>query len=120
MPTPDLALGIGSVLYALCKIDGRLHLSELQTIKDLLAREPHGEVALHTFFIRENSAESVEPSLRVRSYADSKPTAPILTPLPPANGTSLYLLTVAGADNVYTPQGGDSGAQHFSRELQQI
>lgn len=117
MPTPDLALGIGSVMYALCKIDGRLQRSEMQTIKELLAQEPHGEVALHTFFIRENSAESAEDA-----YAFG------LRRLK-ANRTHLDLATreryvsvlrkIAESDDLFTPQE-HAFVQHFSRELQQI
>lgn len=117
MPTPDLALGIGSVMYALCKIDGRLQRSEMQTIKELLAHEPHGAVALHTFFMRENAAESAE-----EAYAFG------LRRLK-ANHTHLDLATrerymdvlqkIADSDDLFTPQE-HAFMQHFSRELQQI
>lgn len=58
--TPDLSMGLGSAVYALTKLDGRLQLAEMQTVKELLAKEPHGDLALHSFFLRENTNESVE------------------------------------------------------------
>ena len=87
MPTPTIALGIGSVLYALRKIDGRLHLSEMRMINELPAREPHGEMALHPFFIAKILPNQLKRIMR-SVCADSKPTAPISTPLR-AGGTSL-------------------------------
>lgn len=53
-------MGIGSVVYALTKLDGRLQLAEMQTVKELLANEPHGDLALHAFFLKEDYGESVE------------------------------------------------------------
>ena len=60
MKNPDLAMGIGSVVYALTKLDGKLQLAEMQTVKDILAYEPHGDLALYAFFLKENHNESVE------------------------------------------------------------
>lgn len=117
MPTPDLALGIGSVMYALCKIDGRLQLSEMQTIKELLAREPYGEVALHTFFLRENSAEPPEEAYAfgLRRLKANRSNLDLVT----RERYMHVLQTIAAADDVYTPQE-DAFMQHFSRELQKI
>lgn len=56
----DLYMGLGSVAYALAKVDGRLQLAEVQTVKELLASVPHGELALYAFFLRENCGETVE------------------------------------------------------------
>lgn len=56
----DLYLGLGSVAYALAKVDGRIQLAEMQTVKELLAGVPHGDLALYAFFLRESSGESVE------------------------------------------------------------
>ncbi|MBO0937291.1 TerB family tellurite resistance protein [Fibrella sp. HMF5335] len=58
--SPDLYMGLGSIVYALTKVDGRLQLEEQQTVKELLAGVPHGDVALYTFFLRENTNETVE------------------------------------------------------------
>ncbi|MBC3784687.1 TerB family tellurite resistance protein [Spirosoma utsteinense] len=60
---PELAqlyLGLGSVAYALAKVDGRIQLAEMQIVKELLAGLPHGELALYAFFLRENCDEGVE------------------------------------------------------------
>ncbi|MBO0932290.1 tellurite resistance TerB family protein [Fibrella aquatilis] len=59
-PSPDLYMGLGSIVYALTKLDGRLQLEEQQTVKELLADVPHGDVALYTFFLRENTNETVD------------------------------------------------------------
>ena len=60
IPSPDLYMGLGSIVYALTKLDGRLQLEEQQTVKELLANIPHGDVALYTFFLRENTDETVD------------------------------------------------------------
>lgn len=60
MNNPDLAMGIGSVVYALTKLDGKLQLAEMQTVKDVLAHEPYGDLALYAFFLKENHNESVD------------------------------------------------------------
>jgi len=117
MPTPDLALGIGSVMYALCKIDGRLQLAEMQTIKELLAHEPHGEVALHTFFMRENYDEPAEEAYAfgLRRLKANRSHLDLAT-----RERYIHVLRkIAEADDVYTPQE-LAFVQHFSRELQQI
>lgn len=60
-PEPaDLYMGLGSVVYALAKVDGQVQLAEMQIIKELLATVPHGELALYAFFLRENCNETVE------------------------------------------------------------
>ncbi|CCH53601.1 hypothetical protein BN8_02709 [Fibrisoma limi BUZ 3] len=60
MYSPDVSLGIGSVVYALTKVDGRLQREEMQTVKEVFVDEPHGDLALYSFFLRENVNESVE------------------------------------------------------------
>lgn len=56
----DLYMGLGSVVYALAKVDGRVQLAEMQIIKELLAKVPYGDLALYAFFLRENCGETVE------------------------------------------------------------
>ncbi|WP_020597983.1 hypothetical protein [Spirosoma panaciterrae] len=60
MYSPDIALGLGSLVYALSTLDGRPHQEEMQTAKALLGREPYGSVALNGFFLREDVRESPE------------------------------------------------------------
>ena len=60
MYSPDIALGLGSLVYALSNLDGRPHIEEIQTAKALLVREPHGSLAINGFFLREDVKESVE------------------------------------------------------------
>lgn len=56
----DLYMGLGSVVYALAKVDGRIQSAELQMVKELLAGVPHGDLALYVFSLRETCDESVE------------------------------------------------------------
>lgn len=60
MSTPDLSLALGSVVYALTKVDGRLQQEEATTVRQLLRQEPHGDLALFAFYLRENCEETVE------------------------------------------------------------
>lgn len=58
--TPDLYIGLGSLIYALAKVDGKFQLDEMQTAKEILAKEPHGELALYALMLREEYDETVE------------------------------------------------------------
>ncbi|WP_460996084.1 TerB family tellurite resistance protein [Spirosoma harenae] len=60
MYSPDIALGLGSLVYALSCLDGQPHKEEILIAKDLLVREPHGSLALNGFFLREDVKESTE------------------------------------------------------------
>ena len=60
MYSADVAMGLGSLVYALSKLDGPIHPQELHTIKKLLSGEPHGDLALYAYFIRENTGELSE------------------------------------------------------------
>jgi len=57
---PDLYLGLGSMIYALAKADGRLQLEEMQLAKEILANEPHGSLALYALMLREDYDETVD------------------------------------------------------------
>lgn len=116
MPTPDLALGFGSVIYALAKLDGRLRLAEMQTVKELLANEPHGDLALHTFFLRENYGEPAHEAYAfgMRRLKANRMHLDRTTRKRYAD----VLRKVAEADSEFSPQERDFVRQ-FSRELQQ-
>ncbi|MEZ0483988.1 TerB family tellurite resistance protein [Fibrella aquatica] len=58
--SPDLYLGLGSMIYAMAKADGRMQLEEMQTAKEILANEPHGSLALYALMLREDYEETVE------------------------------------------------------------
>jgi uncharacterized tellurite resistance protein B-like protein len=60
MSSPDVALGLGSVVYALAKLDGDFHRKEAQAIKSLLAGEPYSDLAICACFLRDNVGESVD------------------------------------------------------------
>jgi len=71
----DLYFGLGSVIYALAKVDGRVQLAEMQTVKELLANVPHnGDLALYAFFLRENCDETVEEAyaFAMRRFANNR------------------------------------------------
>lgn len=58
MYSPDLSMSLGSIVYALSKLDGRLQKEEQWTVRELLAKGPYGDLALCAFFLRENTSES--------------------------------------------------------------
>lgn len=60
MYSPDVALGFGSIVYALCKLDGRFHQTEAKVARELLAQEPYSDVAICALFLRDNVGESAE------------------------------------------------------------
>lgn len=59
MNSPDLLLGLGSVIYSLTLVDGKLQKEEVRTLRDVLAEEPHGDVALCGFYLRQKFDYSV-------------------------------------------------------------
>ncbi len=58
MPQQDLYIGLGSMAYALAKMDGRLQPEELTTLRQVLHDEPYGEIAIS--MINLNDKYSVE------------------------------------------------------------
>ncbi len=56
----DLYMGLGNMVYALAKVDGRIHSSETVLARQLLGEQPYGELALHAFFLLENCDVPVE------------------------------------------------------------
>ena len=77
----DVYMGLGSIAYALAKVDGRIQLAEMQTVKELLAGLPHGDLALHAFFLRENCGETVEEAYAfgMRRFANNRKILTALT-----------------------------------------
>ncbi|GAB2535049.1 TerB family tellurite resistance protein [Spirosoma aerophilum] len=62
-PANELAalyMGLGSIAYALAKVDGRIQLAEMQLVKEMLANVPHGDLAMYAFLLRENVDQTVE------------------------------------------------------------
>jgi uncharacterized tellurite resistance protein B-like protein len=68
MNSPDLLMGLGSVIYALSKIDGKLQKEEIKAVREILLDEPHGDLAVCSFFLRDNfgysTAEAYELGMR--------------------------------------------------------
>lgn len=57
---PNLYIGLGSAVYALIKIDGQLHELESLKARNVLIEEPHGELAMQSFQLREHYQTPVE------------------------------------------------------------
>lgn len=55
----DLYMGLGSVLYALAKTDGRLQAEETETVRRILSQYEFGELALHAYEVKESYNVSV-------------------------------------------------------------
>jgi uncharacterized tellurite resistance protein B-like protein len=53
MTPENLYIALGSAAYAMAKIDGRLQAEELTTLQELLRDDPHGDIALTTFDIKD-------------------------------------------------------------------
>ncbi len=53
-------MGLGSVVYALCKLDGQLHQEEIRVARDLLAEWPYSDLAICALFLRDNVGEPAE------------------------------------------------------------
>ena len=68
MNSPDLLMGLGSVIYALSKLDGELQKEEVKAVREILAEEPHGDLAVCGFFLRDNfgysTTEAYEAGMR--------------------------------------------------------
>jgi len=60
MHSPDLLLGLGSIIYALSKLDGELQEEEVKAVQEILADEPHGDLAVCGFFLRDNFGYSTK------------------------------------------------------------
>lgn len=68
MNSPDVWMGLGSVLYALSTIDGKSQKEEIRAIYEILADGPEGELVLCGFFLRAkfqySPTEAYETGLR--------------------------------------------------------
>ncbi len=74
VPSPDLYLGLGSLLYALAKIDGRVQIDEMQLVREILAKEPFGDLTLFGFMLREDYGETPEEAYRfaIRRFTNNR------------------------------------------------
>lgn len=115
--TADLYMGLGSVVYALAKVDGRVQLAEMQTIKELLAKVPHGDLALYAFFLRENCNETVEEAyaFAMRRFANNRKALTELTKKEFVN----ILLRVAEAHDA-TSRKEQALIKQFRRDLRRL
>lgn len=60
MYSPDVAVGLGSLIYALSKVDGQLHPEEIRVVRQLLAKSPYSDLAIGALFLRENVGETID------------------------------------------------------------
>ncbi len=60
MYSPDVAMGLGSIVYALCKLDGQLHKEETKVACELLAAWPYSDLAICAMFLRDNVGEPAD------------------------------------------------------------
>ncbi|RYF59629.1 MAG: TerB family tellurite resistance protein [Cytophagaceae bacterium] len=58
--SPDVAMSLGSIVYALCKLDGQLHKEEAKVACKLLTEWPYSDVAICAMFLRDNVDEPAE------------------------------------------------------------
>lgn len=63
MYSPDIAMGLGSIVYALSKLDGQVQPEEAKAVRQLLADSPYSRVAIGAVFLRDNVSESVDEAL---------------------------------------------------------
>ena len=60
MYSPDVAVGLGSIVYALSKLDGQLQKEEAKMARELLTDCPHRDLSICALFLRDNVGESIE------------------------------------------------------------
>lgn len=67
-------MGLGSIVYALCKLDGQLRQEETRVACDLLAEEPYSDLAICALFLRDNVGEPAEEAsaFGLRRMADKR------------------------------------------------
>ncbi|WP_345244352.1 TerB family tellurite resistance protein [Nibrella saemangeumensis] len=117
MISPDMSMGLGSIVFALAKADGSVQQDEIQAVREALSRERHGDVALHTFFIQTNCGETAEDAyafgMRKLRYTSAKLE----------NATKKYLLDVvcqvAGAHKAISVQE-ETLIDQFAQDLKQL
>ncbi|MBC7569300.1 MAG: TerB family tellurite resistance protein [Spirosoma sp.] len=70
----SLYLGLGNMIYALSKVDGRVQEQEETLVRQLLAQEIHGDVALHAFLVLEDCDVPVEKAydFAMRRFVDNR------------------------------------------------
>ena len=71
---PNLYIGLGSAVYALVKADGHLQSAESIKARMLLVEEPHGELAMQSFIMREHYGIPADEAYNfaLRCFASNK------------------------------------------------
>jgi len=115
--TPNLYIGLGSAVYALVKSDGHLHNIASLKARMILMDEPHGELAMQSFIMREhyNIPADEAYSFAMRCFVEEKKAL--------KNSLKKYFITliqkVAEADQQVSDQEA-AFIQHFRRDIHQI
>ena len=67
-------MGLGSIVYALCKLDGQLQKGEATVACDLLAEGPYSNLAICAMFLRDNVGEPAQEAnaFGLRRMADKR------------------------------------------------
>ncbi len=73
MPQQDLYIGLGSMAYALAKMDGRLQPEELTTLRQVLHDEPYGEIAISMINLNDKYSVEAGKALNLRPAVYGKP-----------------------------------------------
>lgn len=117
MYSPDVAVGLGSIVYALCKLDGKLHRDETTLACELLANWPYTDLAICAMFLRDNVDESAEEACAfgLRRMADKRVEISIDT----KKRFVKLLLRIARAHEGISREE-RTFIRHFWRELQQL
>ena len=74
MPKQDLYIGLGGLLYALTKTDGRLQPEEFKTVQEVLYQNQNGEIALYAFQLWETHNTHLEEAYQfaLRRFKENK------------------------------------------------
>ena len=74
MYSPDVAVGLGSIVYALSTLDGQLQKEEAKVARELLSDCPYSDLSICALFLRDNVGESVEEAsaFGMRRMADKR------------------------------------------------
>lgn len=106
MYSPDIAVGLGSIVYALCKLDGQLNQEETKVACELLAEWPYSDFAICAMFLRDNVGEPAEEvcAFGLRRMADKRVKISKET----KNGSSISCCVWRGPTTVYRGKNGPS------------
>lgn len=115
--TTDLYMGLGCVVYALANVDKRAHADDGQTIRELLAGIPNGDLALSSYRQRERCNETAEGAyaLAIKRFVNNRKT---LNAIARAQFVNI-LLRIADANDDVSPRQREL-INRFRRDLRRL